>query len=328
MLRAMDTERREYAITTDLALQTEVYRRMLCEQGETQAEDRIPAFMSCGLISRVYRLQFFKKTEKLKLLLMGCVLLEGSDEPTLNLEDFVTQEKISTKSTPCTSGNVGLVSALKNIQLAMQIVFSEFFETCLELFIEHLEGAFRPLELVAADFLKHSVELVLRRSFRIIRSVKSSSLPGISVENPEHCAALFQANFEKLSDDLSEHHSMVKLDSRFRVFLASKEEVVGKNRPEMFITPKAERQSVKLVDGTKEEKVPPGPSKICSGHMGKQLSAVRKDGRPYLCAYDKSCTFVHMSIAGKSDERLLEIASTMPSPIKHDLIRAINLRKK
>jgi hypothetical protein len=61
MLRAMDTERREYAITTDLALQTEVYRRMLCEQGETQAEDRIPAFMSCGLISRVYRLQFFKK---------------------------------------------------------------------------------------------------------------------------------------------------------------------------------------------------------------------------------------------------------------------------
>jgi hypothetical protein len=69
------------------------------------------------------------------MLLMGCVLLEGSDEPTLNLEDFVTQEKISTKSTPCTSGNVGLVSALKNIQLAMQIVFSEFFETCLELFI-------------------------------------------------------------------------------------------------------------------------------------------------------------------------------------------------
>ena len=121
---------------------------------------------------------------------------------------------------------------------------------------------------------------------------------------------------------------MVKLDSRFRVFLASTEEVVGKNRPEMFITPKAERQSVKLVDGTKEEKVPPGPSKICSGHMGKQLSAVRKDGRPYLCAYDKSCTFVHMSIAGKSDERLLETASTMPSPIKHDLIRAINLRKK
>jgi hypothetical protein len=164
--------------------------------------------------------------------------------------------------------------------------------------------------------------------FRIIRSVKSSSLPGISVENPEYCAVLFQTNFEKLSDDLFEHHSMVKLDSRFRIFLASKEEGVGKNRPEIFITPKAERQSVKFVEGAKKDKGPPGPSKICSGHMGKQLSVVRKDGQPYLCAYDKSCTFVHTSISGKSDERLLEIASTMPLPIKHDLIRAISLRKK
>jgi hypothetical protein len=57
--------------------------------------------------------------------------------------------------------------------------------------------------------------------------------------------------------------------------------------------------------------------------MGKQLAAVREDGRPYVCAFDMSCTFVHMSIAGKSHERRTEIA-----PIKHDLIRAINMRKK
>jgi hypothetical protein len=120
-------------------------------------------------------------TWRYKLFLLRYVLLEGSDEPTLSLENFVTQEKISTKLTPCTSSNVGLVSALKNLQLSMQIVFSEFFETCLDSFIENWEGAFRPMELVAADFLKHSVELVLRRSFRIIRSVKSSSLLGISV---------------------------------------------------------------------------------------------------------------------------------------------------
>jgi hypothetical protein len=92
----------------------------------------------------------------------------------------------------------------------MQIVFSEFFETCLDSFIENLEGAFRPMELVVADFLKHSVELVLSRSFGIIRSVKSCSLLGISVENPEHCAALFDTAFDKLSDDLSGHHSMVR----------------------------------------------------------------------------------------------------------------------
>ena len=75
LLRAMDSKRREYSVASDLSLQTEVYRRMLCEQSDTQAEDMKHTFMSCGLLSRVQRLQIFGKTEKLKLLLMGYVLL-------------------------------------------------------------------------------------------------------------------------------------------------------------------------------------------------------------------------------------------------------------
>ena len=94
LLRAMDLERREYAVTTDMALQTEVYRRLLCEQGDTQAEDRICSFLSCGLISRVQRVQVFLKAENLKLILMGCVLLEGATEASLSLEDFSIGEKI------------------------------------------------------------------------------------------------------------------------------------------------------------------------------------------------------------------------------------------
>jgi hypothetical protein len=34
-MRAMELARREYSITYDLVLQAEVYRRMLCEQGDT-----------------------------------------------------------------------------------------------------------------------------------------------------------------------------------------------------------------------------------------------------------------------------------------------------
>jgi hypothetical protein len=41
------------------------------------------------------------------------------------------------------------------------------------------------MELVAADLLKHTVELVLRRAFRIIRSVKCTSLSDFSVQTPE-----------------------------------------------------------------------------------------------------------------------------------------------
>lgn len=328
IMRAMEIARREYGITYDLVLQAEVYRRMLCEQGDTQAEDRIEAFMSCGLISRVHRISVFSKTEKLKLILMGCVLLEGSYEPSLGLEDFVTGEKIATGSSPCPSNNVGLISVMKNLQLVMQIVFSEFFGTCLDSFIEDLEGAVRPLELVAADFLKHSVELVLRRCFRIIRSVKSASILDFSVDTPELCAALFTSSFDKLSDDLSEHHSMARQDAHYRVQLARKNEYSVKARPEAAVSIKPDKQSVKFAGEIKEEKGAPSPSKICSGHLGKQLSAVRKDGRAYTCGFDKNCTFAHVSIAGKSSERLMEIANTMPSPIKSDMVRAINLRKK
>jgi hypothetical protein len=80
LMRAMDLDRREYGITYDLVLQAEVHRRMLCEQGDTQAEDRLETFMSCGLISRVHRISVFSKTEKLKLILRGNVLLDGSYE--------------------------------------------------------------------------------------------------------------------------------------------------------------------------------------------------------------------------------------------------------
>jgi hypothetical protein len=61
IFRAMDKTKMDYSVSTDLLLQVEVYRSMLCEQGDTRAEDRHGAFISCGLISRVHRLQFFTK---------------------------------------------------------------------------------------------------------------------------------------------------------------------------------------------------------------------------------------------------------------------------
>ena len=75
-----------------------------------------------------------------------------------------------------------------------------------------------------------------------------------------------------------------------------------------------------------EEKVG-AAAKVCSGHFGKQLSAVRKDGRPYTCGFGKECTFAHVSIAGKSEQKLLEVAAGMPPPMKQDIIKAIQGRK-
>jgi hypothetical protein len=82
---AMEVDRQEFAISGDCTIQPEAYRSMLCEQGDTQAEERHKAFTACGLISRVHRLPLFRSKDKLKTLMIGSVLLEGVGETTLTL---------------------------------------------------------------------------------------------------------------------------------------------------------------------------------------------------------------------------------------------------
>jgi hypothetical protein len=96
-------------------------------------------------------------------LMIGSVLLEGVGDVTLTLEDFVTGEKIATRAIVCPMSNAGMVGALKNMQMVLQIVFSDAFENCLEVFIDNLEGIYRPMELVAADVLKHFAEILSSR---------------------------------------------------------------------------------------------------------------------------------------------------------------------
>ena len=327
---AMEKSKMDYSVTTDLMLQVEVYRSMLCEQGDTRADDRHAAFVSCGLKSRVQRLQFFTKNEKLKLLMVGSVLKQGSAESTLSLDDFCMGEKITSRAEPCPNNNSGLVAALKNLQTMLQIVFSDEYGQCFDIFIEKLEGAVRPMELVPSDLLKHSVELTLRKVFRIIRSVKSASMPSLDVEGPEKCSFFLTESFGKLADDLSEHAIMAKQDAYYRAKTSRSNEGNSSSRVEASTTPKVEKSigkpAVKFAEPKMEVK-PAGAAKVCSGHLGKQLSAVRKDGRPYACGFGKDCTFVHVSIVGKSDQKLLEIAAGMPPPMKQDITRAIQAKK-
>jgi hypothetical protein len=58
----------------------------------------------------------------------------------------------------------------------MLIFFSKAFEDCLDAFIVDLEGSKRTLELVAADFLKYSVEFILKKFFRVLRSERATSI--------------------------------------------------------------------------------------------------------------------------------------------------------
>jgi hypothetical protein len=72
--RAMNAEKWDYCMRTDLVLQPEGYRSMIGEQSISQIEDQHPAFTMCGLISRVQSLPLFSNKEKLKLFLIGSIL--------------------------------------------------------------------------------------------------------------------------------------------------------------------------------------------------------------------------------------------------------------
>lgn len=237
------------------------------------------------------------------------------------MEDFVTGKRIPSKPSICPSNNAGLIGALKNLQTVLQIVFSDEFEDCFGDFIEKLKGAVNPMELVASDFLTYSVELALRKVFRVIRSVKSIELGGLNVQGPDNCAKFFTDSFEKLSEDLSDHQLMAKTEAYFRLKMSRRIEGSSLvNRAEVP-APEQEKAAVKFLEPTVEKGA--AATKVC----GKQLDAVRKDGRPYTCGFRKDCTFIHMSVAGKSNQKLNDIASGMPSAMKQDLLKAILAKK-
>jgi hypothetical protein len=85
-----------------------------------------------------------------------------------------------------------MVGALKNMQMVLQIVFSDAFENCLEAFIDNMEGVYRPMELVAADILKHMVKITIRRFFRVVRLVRTSSTQQ-SLATPQICSDFLTA---------------------------------------------------------------------------------------------------------------------------------------
>jgi hypothetical protein len=150
---------------------------------------------------------------------------------------------------------------------------------------------------------------------------------GISVKDPHQCAAFLTTSFDQLAEELADHHIMARQDAHFRIRLNRKTEAGGSSKPEAAVV-KFEKIAAKAGGKVKEGRGALGAPKICSGHFGKQLAAVKKDGRPYHCGFEKTCTYANVSIAGMSAERILEIATGMPRSMKLDFIRAINSKKK
>ena len=179
----------------------------------------------------------------------------------------------------------------------------------MDIFILDLEGSQRPMELVAADFLLYSIEELLRKFFRVIRSERSSSsLEEVPVTTPHECAAYLVTLFSRLSVDLSDHVSRAVEEDYFRMRLICEASIaVAVKIP----TPKKSPEKKK--DST---------MRPCAGHLGKQLKAVFPDGRPYKCNFGKACIFKHVGKSGKTEKDLLDVIALMPAAAQDDLKKA------
>ena len=105
-------------------------------------------------------------------------MVEG-DSTTLCLDDFNNGEALSNSRAVCQDQNRPLVAVLKNVQTAFQVFLSREFDGVFNDFMFDLEGAERPLELVASYFLRYSVEECCTVSTE--RSYLGLAMPDVSV---------------------------------------------------------------------------------------------------------------------------------------------------
>lgn len=325
IFRAVDEERWEHIMGSDFLLQVDYYKNTITLQSRLRANRRHESFISCGYLDRIQDLDFIHTSDRLKLLLTGQFLVEG-DLATLCLEDFTIGEALSNCEAVCPNQNRPMVLVLKNIQTAFQVFLSKAFEGVFDDFILDLEGAERPLELVASDFLKYSVEECLRKFCRTVsteRSYLGVQMPDVS--HPTECAFYLAGLFDQLSDDLSDHQNRLTEEEYFRANLLRLQRTAAKNlsTPTSSSSGKrsADKNPIKKRDAIDDSR--DAPRKTCAGHFGRQLKALYSDGRPYKCAFGKTCKFRHVGKVGKTHQEVLDIIASLPTTAKEDLSRSL-----
>ena len=193
------------------------------------------------------------------------------------------------------------------------------FEGVFNDFIEDLEGSERPLELVAADFLRYSVEEGIRKFCRAVSSERSYiGVPMYSVTEPWECASYLSDIFMDLSRNLSDRQTRALEEEYFRAHLIreSRAAIVKVSTPAKTSTSSDRRSPKNPTDSDRPRET---PTKTCAGHFGRQLKAFYADGRPYKCAFGKACKFRHIGKVGKTKQEVLDIIALLPATARADL---------
>ena len=151
-----------------------------------------------------------------------------------------------------------------------------------------------------------------------------------NVSVPWEAASYMVSLFDQLSGDLSDHQSRAIEQEYYRAHLIRESRNLALSS---ISTPNRSSSSSSAstnIAGTDKHYVGRStvtakeiPTKTCAGHFGKQLKATYGDGRPYKCAFGKSCKFKHIGKVGKTREEVLAIIKALPTTAQDDLGRAV-----
>ena len=291
---------------TECVLQVEEYARMINEQSTLRIIERDIGFEFCGLLDRVYGLNFSIDIPLLKKLLTGD--FGGPLGDALDLQKFAGRTvKIPIESTPCTQQNRALVVAIKNMELVLVIFFSSELSKATDYFVDMLEGLNRPLELAPSGFLLHSLEVTMSKFFRTLRMATTESNKMLrDVSGPRACSSYLSLVLKEFISTLDTQEKLTEamaryqlLDYRGRLGNPSKVAVVA---TKMDTKPKAAPQSTSYAV-TKA---------VCGEHFAGQLKAHDpKTSRMFTCTYGDGCRFAHDDITKWSEERKSNTVATL-----------------
>jgi hypothetical protein len=158
--------------------------------------------------------------------------------------------------------------------------------------------------LVPADLLRHSVEMALRKFFRMVRSVKGSSLPDpLSLKTPVLCTDYLKTLFARIALSLSHFPTMQQHDSYFRFHRDRRKEIKALPKP-VERAAKAVTSTVKFEVAEKESIPSSGTINTSCGRNAGILHVARVCyAMPYVCSqcdYSSSLASVTVEMTGAS----------------------------
>ena len=315
IFRVCDSERWPYIMGTECELQVEEYARVINEQSTLRLAERDPGFTCCGLLDRVFNLNFSVDIPLLKKLLTGD--FGGPPGDALDLQKFAGKGiKIPTDLIPCPNQNRGLVVAVKNMELVFVIFFGSAFHKATDAFVDELEGLHRPMELAPSGFLLHSLELALSKYFRALRMATTSSNASLrDISTPAACATYLSVVLKTFVSTLDTQEKLNEAMARYQ--LLDYRSRLG--NPVKALIPAVRSEPKAKLAVSSEAKKP-----ICGEHFAGQVKAQDpRTSRMFKCQYGDACRFQHGDVINWTEAMKATTAAGLAHRFRQPLLDAL-----